>query len=178
MKTSSAFLKIHGADTALLFWLNRHSRIHTIGFISRQISRLGDGPLYATVGLLLWLWGGSSGAAFFYTGLMAYAVELPLYWLLKNSIRRDRPCHGVRDVHALITPSDTFSFPSGHTAAAFVFATVVTAFFPEWSPFTYILAGLIGLSRIMLGVHYPSDIAAGAFLGMACAELALLDRMG
>ncbi len=173
MKTPSALLKIHGIDTGLLFWLNRHSRIRAIGFISRQISRLGDGPLYAAVGLMVWLWGGAAGAAFFYAGLTAYALELPLYRVLKNSIRRDRPKKGVRDLNALITPSDKFSFPSGHTAAAFVFATLIAAFFPMFAPAAYVLAVLIGLSRIMLGVHYPSDIAAGAALGVLCGETAL-----
>ncbi|MDO5639561.1 MAG: phosphatase PAP2 family protein [Neisseria sp.] len=162
-----------GTDTRLLFWFNRHSRKRLIGITSRQVSRLGDGYLYALVGLALWLLETAQGALFFYSGLAAYALELPLYLVLKNSIRRSRPCHGVRDICALIEPSDKFSFPSGHTAAAFVFATLVAAFYPLLAPFAYTLAALIGLSRVMLGVHYPSDIAAGALLGVACCEAAL-----
>lgn len=162
-----------GTDTRLLFWFNRYSRKRLIGIISRQISRLGDGPLYLAVGLALWFWETAHGALFFYAGLAAYALELTLYLILKNSIRRSRPCHGVRDIYALIEPSDKFSFPSGHTAAAFVFATLVAAFYPPFAPLAYLLAALIGLSRVMLGVHYPSDIAAGALLGVVCCETAL-----
>ncbi|MFV2030416.1 phosphatase PAP2 family protein [Neisseria sp. S1] len=160
-------------DIRLLFWLNRHSRKRTIGILSREISRLGDGPLYACIGVMLWIFGGAKGTAFFYTGLAAYAIELPLYLVLKNSIRRNRPCHGVRDIHALIEPSDKFSFPSGHTAAAFVFATLTGIFFPAWAVAAYFSALLIGLSRVMLGVHYPSDIAAGAVLGILCVQTVL-----
>ena len=65
------------------------------------------------------------------------------------------------------------SFPSGHTAAAFVFATLVAAFYPPFALPAYLMATLIGFSRVMLGVHYPSDIAAGALLGVVCCETAL-----
>ena len=163
-----------GQDTRLLFWLNRHSRKRTIGIVSRNVSRCGDGPLYVVIGLALWLWEPAHGAVFLSAGLLAYAVELPAYWVLKNSIRRNRPCHGVRDIYALIEPSDQFSFPSGHTAAAFVFATLVAAFYPVFAPLAYVCAAFIGLSRVMLGVLYPSDIAAGALLGIVCCKLALL----
>ena len=73
----------------------------------------------------------------------------------------------------LITPSDKFSFPSGHTAAAFVFANIVVAFFPSLSIPLYLFATLVGLSRVMLGVHYPGDILAGMVLGLACSWAAL-----
>ncbi|UOO81936.1 phosphatase PAP2 family protein [Uruburuella testudinis] len=163
-----------GTDTRLFFWFNRHSRKRFVGRAGLRISRCGDGHLYAAAGLALWLWGNAQGAAFFYTGLLAYALELPLYRLLKNSIRRSRPCHGICDIDALIEPSDKFSFPSGHTAAAFVFAALVAAFYPLFAPFAYTMAVLIGLSRVILGVHYPSDIAAGALLGTLCGLAAVL----
>ena len=84
-----------------------------------------------------------------------------------------RPCHGITGVAALIEPSDKFSFPSGHTAAAFVFAAVLAAFYPLLALPAFVLATLIGLSRVMLGVHYPGDIVAGAVLGLLSAAAAL-----
>ena len=63
--------------------------------------------------------------------------------------------------------------PSGHTAAAFLMATVLAASFPLWAPLLFAWAALVGASRLLLGVHYLSDLVAGALLGGGCALLAL-----
>lgn len=141
--------------------------------ISYQISRLGDGVGYAVIGVLLAWLEAERGLAFLTTGLLLFALELPLYLLLKNTIRRERPCAQGQGC-AAIKPSDKFSLPSGHAAAAFVFATLVAAYYPLFAAPAYLLAGLIGLSRVLLGVHYPADIVAGAALGIACAQLGML----
>ncbi len=72
-----------------------------------------------------------------------------------------------------ITPSDRYSLPSGHTAAAFLMATVLAASFPLWAPLLFTWAILVGASRLLLGVHYLSDLVAGALLGSGCALWAL-----
>ena len=112
---------------------------------------------------------GSRGLSFLTTGLTIFALELPLYLLLKNFIRRERP----RGLPVFIRPSDRYSLPSGHTAAAFLMATVVAASFPLWAPLLFVWAALVGASRLLLGVHYLSDLVAGALLGGGCALLAL-----
>ncbi len=160
-------------DTRLFFWLSAHNQRKTIAVLSQILSTLGNGPLYALIGIAMWLWGGAEGKALFYAGVIAYCVELPIYYVLKNSIKRDRPCYKIVDVVSLITPSDKFSFPSGHTAAAFVFASIVAAFNPLLAVPAYIFATLVGLSRVILGVHYPGDIVAGMILGLGCAWGAL-----
>ena len=70
-------------------------------------------------------------------------------------------------------PSDKFSFPSGHTAAAFVMACVTLYHVPELAVLVLPLAVAIGASRVALGVHYPTDIAAGMVLGIITASLSL-----
>ncbi|WP_372872196.1 phosphatase PAP2 family protein [Shewanella sp.] len=129
-----------------------------------RVSATGDGPfyLYLSVGLLLF---DSYGNQFFKLALLAFTLELPLYLLLKNSIRRTRPCHAALGFECSLEPSDKFSLPSGHTAAAFVMATAITCVYPAALFVAYGWAGLIGLSRVVLGVHYPMDILAGAALG-------------
>ena len=136
--------------------------------ISRLISRTGDGPLYAVLAALLW-WQGEAQREVVQVALLAFAAELPLYLLLKNALRRQRPV----GLPVFITPSDRYSLPSGHTAAAFLMATVLAASFPLWAPLLFLWAILVEASRLLLGVHYLSDLVAGALLGGGCALLAL-----
>ncbi|HHQ4520182.1 MULTISPECIES: phosphatase PAP2 family protein [Aeromonas] len=136
--------------------------------VSRLISRTGDGPLYAVLAALLW-WLGEAERELVRLALLAFAIELPLYLLLKNSLKRQRPV----GLPVFITPSDRYSLPSGHTAAAFLMATILATGFPLWAPLLFGWAALVGASRLLLGVHYLSDLVAGALLGGACAVLAL-----
>jgi len=138
--------------------------------ISRWISRSGDGHLYVLIGLLIWLWDQRQGGAFLSTGLKAFALELPVYWVLKNSIRRRRP----ESLPAFIVPSDRYSLPSGHTAAAFLMAGLISQFFPSLAPLVFAWAVLIGLSRVLLGVHFITDVLVGALLGTGCIQWAQL----
>lgn len=70
---------------------------------------------------------------------------------------------------ALIKPSDQFSFPSGHTMAAFLLATLVHLSFDASAVGVYLWAILVGCSRVVLGVHFPSDVVAGAVIGVLIA---------
>ena len=135
--------------------------------ISRLVSRTGDGPSMpwrpACSG------GRGAGQEAVRVALWAFALELPLYLLLKNALKRQRPA----GLPVFITPSDRYSLPSGHTAAAFLMATVLAASFPLWAPLLFVWAALVGASRLLLGVHYLSDLVAGALLGGGCALWAL-----
>lgn len=161
-------------DTRLFYHCQSCCALHvSLASLSRWISRIGDGFFYLLIGAgLAWL-EPAKGRDFLTAGLWAFALELPLYLVLKNLIKRDRPSL-LAGVNALIQPSDRFSFPSGHAAGAFVFATLIAGFYPAWALAAYTLAMLIGLSRVLLGVHYPSDIVAGVALGVCCTELVLL----
>lgn len=145
--------------------------------VFRYISKTGDGQIYLILGLVLWMFESRDGALFLYTGLVAYAMELPLYVMLKKLFRRARPCdvqfNNDSDFVAYVPPSDKFSLPSGHTAAAFLMANLLAHFYPSFGILAYGWASLIGLSRVMLGVHYPGDIVAGALLGLTISTASL-----
>lgn len=140
---------------------------------SRWISRLGDGVYYFILALLLVWLEPVHGKAYFLSGLLGFAFELPIYFLLKNGIQRQRPHDVIQEFAAYIVPSDKFSFPSGHTAGAFVMATITTYYYPPYGLPAYALAIMIGSSRVLLGVHFPTDILAGMVLGFAGAYMAL-----
>ncbi len=161
-------------DQKGFIWITSLANTAIIIHLAKFFSRLGDGYLYAVLGGLIFWLDSELGEAFLFTGLMAFALELPLYLLLKNSIRRPRPKESIIGFIPRHKPSDQFSFPSGHTAAAFLFATLLSAFYPQVMVLAFSIAGLIALSRVLLGVHYPSDIAAGILLGCGSALWALL----
>ncbi len=111
--------------------------------------------------------------AYVLTATSAFVLELSLYYLIKKNIRRPRPFKHLKGVRALIVPPDEFSFPSGHTAASFLMAIIMSAALPSLSPWLFAWAVLVGLSRIYLGVHYPGDVLAGVALGVISANTSL-----
>jgi undecaprenyl-diphosphatase len=138
------------------------------------ISHTGNGYYYPAVPAAILLVDSQKAWTFFLAALFAFGIELPLYKLLKNGIKRDRPCEVLLDIHGRISPSDQFSLPSGHTAAAFVMATLLSYFFPLLTMPVFLWALLVGFSRIYLGVHYPTDILAGMAVGLVSALVALI----
>jgi undecaprenyl-diphosphatase len=143
-------------------------------FVMPWISHSGNGYYYPVIPAVLLLINPQKAGSFFLAGLFAFAVELPLYKFLKISIKRLRPYEVVSGIHGRVSPIDQFSFPSGHTAAAFVMATLLSYFFPIMSTPMFCWALLVGFSRIYLGVHYPTDILAGIVIGLFSATMALI----
>lgn len=138
-----------------------------------MISFMGDGYFYPLLLLCVYLLAPSQLKAAFLTAAIAFALELPIYFILKHSIKRDRPFNAHEDIENMVYPIDEYSFPSGHTTAAFLVAFIICAFLPVLAPILYTFAVLVGLSRIYLGVHYPGDILAGAVFGTFIGFLAV-----
>ncbi|HET9905506.1 MAG TPA: phosphatase PAP2 family protein, partial [Anaerolineales bacterium] len=103
-------------------------------------------------------------------------VEFPI----KAYFRRRRPFISIIQAIVIGKKPGTWSFPSGHSAAAFAGAWLFNRKFPGWSPLTYLIAGQVAFSRVYLGDHYPGDVASGSLLGMLFAMLfrRLLGRKG
>lgn len=164
--------KMNDLDARAFIWMNTRLGNHFESLV-KGISRTGDGYLYLAIGILLLLLDADTGQSFFVATLCAYVIDVSAYLVLKNGIKRVRPEEKLAEFSALIKPSDKFSFPSGHTAAAFVFAFMIYQFYPAFALLAFVWAGCIGLSRVLLGVHYPGDILAGIVLGISSATLGM-----
>ncbi len=139
----------------------------------RVISRLGDGAFwYALMAALVLVdgWRGLDASAHLAaTGVVA----LILYRKLKRWTRRPRPCAADRRIRALIAPLDEFSFPSGHTLHAVSFTVVALAHYPALAWLLLPFTASVAVSRVVLGLHYPSDVVAATGIGVALASLSL-----
>lgn len=138
----------------------------------RLISRTGDGFLYVILAACLY-WHHGIEDQLLQAMFLAFIVERPVYFVLKNGFKRNRPQQAIKGFRSIITPSDQFSFPSGHTSAAFMVATLVGYFMPALLVPLLIWALLVAFSRVALGVHFPTDTLMGMVLGVSIAFFSL-----
>ena len=164
----SRFVEI---ELAFCLFCNRF-KSPPILWLFRTVSRLGDGPFWYLMIVSLFVFEPASGpllAAGHVVGVGG--VCLVTYKSIKRFTARARPYVREASIERLSAPLDQYSFPSGHTLHAVAFTSVLIQYQPQcaWAlvPFTV----LVALSRVILGLHYPTDVAAGAGLGATIAHL-------
>jgi undecaprenyl-diphosphatase len=153
--------------------LNRGAGAPALRGLLRIASRLGDGVAwYALVALLPLIYG--RAALWPAIGMAVTGIAgLLIYRWLKHALVRERPFIRHPGITLAMTPLDRYSFPSGHTLHAVAFTWQAVANFPELGWVLIPLASLIAASRVVLGLHYPSDVLAGGAIGAALALPAL-----
>lgn len=161
-------------DGALAARCNRVSHRTWVRMMFRGISRLGDGVAwYALMIVLLASFGTGAAPAVVHMISAGLACTLLYKWIKRQTVR-PRPHEAHPEVVLFAAPLDRFSFPSGHTLHAVAFTLVSLAYFPWLAWITVPFTLLVAASRLTLGLHYPSDVMAGALLGAAIAGGSLM----
>ena len=170
MNAAALFLRADQAERQLCLLANAAARRRMVRGLFCSVSRLGDGAVWYALMAMMPLWlGWTQGLRAASHMLLVGAIGLVLYKFLKRTLVRERPFVGLVGIECAMPPLDRYSFPSGHTLHAVAFTTLATGFVPmlAWVlvPFTLLVAA----SRVVLGLHYPSDVLVGASLGAALA---------
>ncbi len=161
-------------DLSLCVLFNRHVRRRFVQRFFAVVSRLGNGVFWYALMAVLPLTYGLAGAT---TSLHMVAVGtagVVLYKLMKGRISRERPFVKHPQIRLGAMPLDRFSFPSGHTLHAVAFTMVAVQCHPPLAVVLVPFALLVAISRMVLGLHYPSDVAMGAIVGAALAGISFL----
>jgi undecaprenyl-diphosphatase len=160
-------------ESRLCLHCNRWIARRAIARFFGAISRMGDGAFWYVLMLAIALLGGSIGRIAALHMALTGLVAAAMYRLLKRWTRRARPFRAHSEIILHVPPLDEFSFPSGHTLHAVCFTIVALAYFPLLAPLLVPFALLIAASRVVLGLHYPSDVLAATLIGCVLAGTSL-----
>lgn len=160
-------------DRRMCVAANRWGARRAVGLFFGAISRLGDGIFWYALMLALAVFDGRHGLAVAAHMAATGLTALLLYRLLKRWTRRPRPYRACPGVIAHVPPLDEFSFPSGHTLQAVSFTIVALAWYPLLAPLLLGFTALVAASRVILGLHYPSDVLAAIAIGSGLGTLSL-----
>ena len=173
-KMRSYLNSMHRLDSNLCIAVNQTSQVRLIRDLFRLVSRLGDGLFWYALMLLILLFEASDGLLPVLHMALAGLSGTLLYKWLKGKTLRPRPFEVHQDIFMTGKPLDKFSFPSGHTLHAVVFGLVAINYYPALSFIIMPFVSMVALSRVVLGLHYPSDVLAGAIIGSLIAALSFL----
>ena len=162
---------IFALDSDILLFVQDTLRTPVLNTVFSLLTRLGDaGLVWIALGVILLLFRRTRrGGLCMLGGLACEYVICDL--IIKPLVMRTRPYLMVEGLELIIAPQSSFSFPSGHAASSFVCAYLLTRAFGKKGAWAYLPAALIALSRIYVGVHYPSDVLAGMLLGTVVGVL-------
>jgi undecaprenyl-diphosphatase len=159
-------------DHKLMLRINRWPAPRWIRLWALCATRGGDGWLWYGMGAVILLFGGPIRFRAVGAAAAAAALGIAIFLSLKKATGRKRPCTFEPHCWATLLPPDQFSFPSGHTITAFAVAVSLSRFYPDLAVGLLFCAISIALSRILLGMHFLSDVLAGGIIGTVLAYAA------
>ncbi len=156
-------------DHRLMRRINRWPAPRWVRIWMLYATRGGDGWLWYLLGLALLLFGGTPRFRALSAAGLAAGSGIALLLRIKKATGRARPCATEPHCWATLLPPDQFSFPSGHTITAFAVTVSLSAFYPDLAPGFLFCAVSVAASRVLLGMHFLSDVAVGAVIGTLLA---------
>lgn len=163
LQSTLSWVSIH--DHRLMLRVNHWRPPKWLRLWMLAATRGGDGGLWYALGLFVALYGGPLRFHALLAATLAVAAGVALFLELKRAFKRKRPCMLEPHCWADLLPPDQFSFPSGHTITAFAVTASLGGFYPQMLPGLFFCAISIAASRVVLGMHFLSDVLAGAALG-------------
>lgn len=170
--------KIKAWDERVILYINQNMKHKLLDYFFIAVTYLGSDVFAVGFVLAFAILPGSKVQSFALSAALALVLSGLTVGVMKNTLRRKRPFETIIELDSLRIGIDQYSFPSGHTTAAFCLA-VTSALVTQGniaSAAYLLLALLVALSRVYLGVHYPSDVITGGFIGSSYALLIHLIR--
>jgi undecaprenyl-diphosphatase len=152
-------------ERAVALWMHGASTREWVVRVLDAVSRVGDGWIWFAIIVCLPIAAGPVGTSASVRMIAVGIVNLVVYKIIKRWIARPRPYRTCPGIRACSRSLDEFSFPSGHTLHSVAFSLILTVYYPMSALFVWPLTILIALSRIVLGLHYPSDVLVGGLIG-------------
>ena len=170
---------VETGDRNLMRRVNRWRPPRWLRLWTMAATRGGDGWLWYAMGFIVAVFGGSERFQALLAAVIAVGLGIGLFLSLKRAFGRKRPCALEPHCWATLLPPDQFSFPSGHSITAFAVAVSLVSYYPALLPGLLFCAVSVALSRVLLGMHFLSDVVAGGALGAALgyASAALLQSL-
>jgi undecaprenyl-diphosphatase len=159
---------LYNIDVQIFFFINKTLANPFTDFFMPFITDINHWKIfYVIMFLYLMIAGGRKGRIVGISLLLLVTVSDQLSSnLVKHTVERIRPCNVLQGVHLLVGATQSFSFPSSHAVNNFAGAVFLSHFYPKFKISFYIGASLMALSRVFVGVHYPSDVLGGMIIGI------------